>query len=73
MHKTGIDCLELQIRLEEISAGLTLFTDTIEDEFNAAGEEAYRGFGYVMEIMPVLHMVGRSVMSLKEEIEKELC
>lgn len=67
-----MDNLELQVRLEEISAGLTLFTDTIEDEFNMAGKEAYRHFGYVMKIMPALHMIRRCVWSLEEEIEKEL-
>lgn len=66
-----VDYLEIETRLEEISAGLTVFTDTIEDEFHAAGEDVRRYLGYVVETMPMLHMIRRSLWSLQEEIRKE--
>ena len=64
-----VDYLEIETRLEEISAGLTVFTDTIEDEFHAAGEDVRRYLEYVVGTMPMLHMIRRSLWSLQEEIK----
>lgn len=66
-----VDYYEIETRLEEISAGLTVFSDVIEDELSAAEKSVGAYVSYAVGIMPMLHMIMRSVSSLQEDIRKE--
>ena len=66
-----VDYCEIEARLEEISAGLTVFSDIMEDELTAAEKSVGGYVGYAVEIMPMLHMIRRSLWSLQEDIRKE--
>lgn len=55
-----VDYSEIEVRLEEILAGLTVFMDAIEDELIAAKKNVGGYVEYAVDIMPMLHMIKRS-------------
>lgn len=67
-----MDNYELQIRLEEMYSGLTLFADAIYEEIDAAGKKQSMYVDYMKSIMPALHLIRRNIWDLKEEVEKEI-
>lgn len=69
--RSDVDYYEIETRLEEISTGLMVFSDVMENELSAAEKSVGAYVGYAVGIMPMLHMIMRSVSSLQEDIRKE--